>query len=543
MSITLIPDGALAALLDHADQAREAAHALTPRARLLTAAYLLRDRFPNATIVLVDSTFHHIDPVGVEIDGIEDGDGNLLWGNGCLHSPDFPCRNCMQADLCYRTADDATWDDVVQQVATNLTKAPLRRSPTGPLAAADRPARHSPRQPARHTSRRRAGTRSAQADLRRARRGKGSTDGARGTGGRMNPHHPRRSRPRVVLAALSGCVAALQRPGDRQRNPARTAPTRPLTVARPRTWSVMATHLFRDAAMAAACRGWPVFPAHPRSKRPALTEWEQRASTDIDRIERWWTRRPTANPAVATGPAGLVVLDLDDAVRHGHIVPREPSTVRHGKDAFAQLSQNAATQVSEGTFTVRTPNNGMHLYFAAPAGVELHNTQSRLGPLIDTRAHGGYVLAAGAETRQGHYEIIDDVPVQALPDWLVDALAPRLHLDTRTTVEATHSDAYLRAALADETRRVRTAPPGTRRHSLLRAACRMGRLPGLGDAVITSALRAASDRHVADGAYSLTERERAIADGIAWGREHPRLLTFAPTDGERGPERIGSHFP
>ncbi|WP_433270630.1 hypothetical protein ACQPZF_10320 [Actinosynnema sp. CS-041913] len=139
MSITLIPDGALAALLDHADQAREAAHALTPRARLLTAAYLLRDRFPNATIVLVDSTFHHIDPVGVEIDGIEDGDGNLLWGNGCPHSPDFPCRHCMQADLSYRTADDATWDDVVQQVATNLTKA----------LCGDHPRDHWPQQTAR----------------------------------------------------------------------------------------------------------------------------------------------------------------------------------------------------------------------------------------------------------------------------------------------------------------------------------------------------------------------------------------------------------
>ncbi|WP_433270632.1 bifunctional DNA primase/polymerase [Actinosynnema sp. CS-041913] len=286
----------------------------------------------------------------------------------------------------------------------------------------------------------------------------------------------------------------------------------------------MATHRFRDAAMAAACRGWPVFPAHPGSKRPAITEWERRASTDIEWIDRWWTCWPTANPAVATGPAGLVVLDLDDAVRHGNIVHRDPGTVRHGKDAFAQLSQDAAGQVSEGTFTVRTPNNGLHLYFAAPVGVRLHNTQSGLGPLIDTRAHGGYVLAAGAGTRQGHYAIIHDVPVQALPDWLVDALAPRPHLDTPTTVEATHSDAYLRAALADETRRVHTALPGTRRHSLLRAACRMGRLPGLDDAAITRALRAASDRHVADGAYSLTERDRAITDGITWGREHPRLL-------------------
>ncbi len=278
-----------------------------------------------------------------------------------------------------------------------------------------------------------------------------------------------------------------------------------------------------EAACAAAGRGWPVFPTQPGAKRPAIAEWERRASTDAGRIRCWWVRCPSANPAVATGPAGLVVVDLDDATRHGQ-AGCLPGALRHGAGVLARAAREAGTAVP-ATFAVRTPNNGVHLYFAAPAGVRLGNTQSRVGPLVDTRAHGGYVLAAGAVTSDGRYEVACEAPVRPLPDWLLHVLTPPTPVDTPVSVAQEHATAYVRAALAGEVRRVRDAVPGTRRLSLLRAAARMGRLPELDEAVITAALRAASDRHVAEGAYSLAERERAIADGVAWGRLHPRRIS------------------
>lgn len=273
-----------------------------------------------------------------------------------------------------------------------------------------------------------------------------------------------------------------------------------------------------DAAMAAIRRRWPVFPTHPGAKRPAVPEWERWACTDPHRIARWWAEHPHANPAIATGPAGLVVLDLDDGTGHGHPV------AGHGKHTLTSAAHAVGERVPWDTYTVRTPNNGLHLYFAEPAGARLHNTQGKIGPLVDTRARHGYVLAAGAQVGASRYGPINDAPVIPLPHWLAQALTPPEPMDTPVTVRDGDVGSYQRAALADEAERVRRAAPGSRRYSLLRGAARMGRLLGLDDALITKTLRAASARHLTDGAYSENERERAISDGLTWGRRHPRHI-------------------
>ncbi len=122
MPVPRIPDR-LAALLDHADKATAAADVLMYRARLLITARVLRDRFPAAAVVRVDSQFLHLDPVGVEVEGIEAADGTLLWGNGCPHATGYPCDACQDFDDGYRTTDHASWQDVITHAAGNLTAA------------------------------------------------------------------------------------------------------------------------------------------------------------------------------------------------------------------------------------------------------------------------------------------------------------------------------------------------------------------------------------------------------------------------------------
>ncbi|TQE32361.1 DNA primase, partial [Streptomyces ipomoeae] len=73
-------------------------------------------------------------------------------------------------------------------------------------------------------------------------------------------------------------------------------------------------------------------------------------------------------------------------------------------------------------YRVRTPSGGCHLYFTAPPGGKLKNSVNRLGPHIDTRAWGGYVVAAGSTTPQGAYEVTDNTPVAPLPPWLTALL-------------------------------------------------------------------------------------------------------------------------
>lgn len=152
------------------------------------------------------------------------------------------------------------------------------------------------------------------------------------------------------------------------------------------------------AASAAAMRGWPVFPLSPFNKVPAVKRWETIATTDRVQLEEWWSYDPRRNVGIACGPAGLVVIDLDEVrgtlsskwARHG---------VGHGRDVLALLAEWTGEPDPVETYTVLTPY-GEHRYFLAPDDRQLRNTVGEfgrgLGPAIDVRAWGGAVSAAGS---------------------------------------------------------------------------------------------------------------------------------------------------
>ncbi len=117
------------------------------------------------------------------------------------------------------------------------------------------------------------------------------------------------------------------------------------------------------AALEAAERGWYVFPLRPGTKRPALhgeatctrtgdctnghLKWEQRASTDPLRIRNCW-ETSAANIALATGPSGLVVVDLD------MLKPEDDADTPDGETSFTALCERAGHTVPD-TYRVRTP--------------------------------------------------------------------------------------------------------------------------------------------------------------------------------------------
>ena len=200
-----------------------------------------------------------------------------------------------------------------------------------------------------------------------------------------------------------------------------------------------------DSARRCADRGWHVFPLRPGGKRPAFPDhkaedctgtdlrchsrhqgWEPRATTDPGRIGRAWARTPF-NVGIATGPSGLLVIDLDKP-KPGEVPPPEWALpgITDGADVLATLCERHGQPWPGETFTVRTRRGGLHLYFTAPPGVRLGNTSGRsergLGWLIDTRGHGGYVVAPGSfvdlPDGTGRYEVIYDRTPAPLPDWL-----------------------------------------------------------------------------------------------------------------------------
>ncbi len=231
-----------------------------------------------------------------------------------------------------------------------------------------------------------------------------------------------------------------------------------------------------DDAQAAAGRGWRVFPLVPGRKQPrkAATDWETSATTSPERIARWWAGHPADNVAVATGPSGLVVVDLD-VPRPGDTPPPPWAGCASGADVLDRLARSAGAHVP-ATFTVATPSGGRHLYYAAPGGAPLRNTSGRAGWKVDTRAAGGYVVAAGSELPAGRYELVDDRPPVALPGWLARLLAPPTPARPPAPRRPpSRRRGYVAAALAGEVARVLDAGPGARNDALNRAAWNLGR--------------------------------------------------------------------
>ncbi|QHC30849.1 bifunctional DNA primase/polymerase [Streptomyces sp. HF10] len=289
----------------------------------------------------------------------------------------------------------------------------------------------------------------------------------------------------------------------------------------------MSEHLLR-AALDAAERGWHIFPLRPGTKRPALhgeatcpgtgpcasghLKWEQRATTDPDRIHAAWSQAPF-NVGIATGPSGLVVVDLD--------VPKGKSSsdAPGGAETFRALCERAGHTVP-ATYRTRTASGGEHLYFTAPAGARLTNTAGTVGELVDTRAWGGYVVAAGSTTPTGPYEALCGPETATVPGWLLSILRPAPKAPQGASVAATgQSRRYADVALNNEARNVASAPSGARNAVLLRAARALGRLVAWGDLprhVVEQALQEAGEA----AGLSAAECRSTLRSALNWSIRH-----------------------
>ena len=292
------------------------------------------------------------------------------------------------------------------------------------------------------------------------------------------------------------------------------------------------------AALAAARSGWYVFPVQPYDKIPVVRDWEHAATTDPDTISAWWRARPY-NIGIATGRSRLLVVDLDTA--RGTTAPPRWTGARGGDDVLRALAGDAGQPYPDHTFTIATPSGGTHLYFRMPTGAALRNTAGRLGWKIDTRGHGGFVVAAGSQRRDGRYRIARHCEIAPLPVWVADALTPaqpRCEPGQGATRPPRTPGRYLQAILDGEADAVAAAPTGTRHATLLAAACTLGRLIAggeLDDHAARITLLQAAARHVGVDGMSQREVTDTISDGLRYGSQRPRSLTAPqPRQANRG---------
>lgn len=183
-----------------------------------------------------------------------------------------------------------------------------------------------------------------------------------------------------------------------------------------------------EAALEYAGRGWPVVPLwwpvgarcscgnalcasiakHPYGDM--VLHGLRDATTNRDKIRRWWGRKPEANIGVVLGrAAGVVALDVDP--KNG------------GEDTLAALIR-AHGPLGE-TRAAITGSGGRHYFFRWP-GRAVCNSVATLGPGLDVRGDGGYVVVAPSLHASGaRYRWSDpEAPILDMPEWLLARVAP-----------------------------------------------------------------------------------------------------------------------
>ena len=326
------------------------------------------------------------------------------------------------------------------------------------------------------------------------------------------------------------------------------------------------------AALAAAARGWPVFPLAAGAKRPATRHGLHEASTDPAIVARWWRAAPRCNIGLALGPraaandatsgaaadagavgTGLFVLDLD------------PRTDPDTGEVFTLERLRADVEALIGcplppTLEQETPSGGRHLFFRQPDGPALGNRRGLLNRLahVDVRGAGGYVvlapsvrLEAGRATGAWRFATALD-PAEA-PAALVAALRADHHAGEAGTgpgddsapprpaaagtgakaapgdPDARRARAYALAAFDAAVAALEAAREGTRNQTLNDTALKLGHFVGAGllaEAVVVAALET-----VARGWPEFAKSAGTIRSGLTAGKAQP----FDPA--RLGPDR------
>jgi putative DNA primase/helicase len=181
-----------------------------------------------------------------------------------------------------------------------------------------------------------------------------------------------------------------------------------------------------EAALAYAREGVPVFPLS--GKIPFKnTHGHLDATTDESVIRRMWEEHPGANIGMPTGEkTGVFVVDPDG--------PKGAKTL-------------AALEVEHGplpeTHEVRTgrSDGGRHLYFHQPVEIKIKSKDSLLGPKLDVKGDGGYVVVPPSihpASKRPYTLVNDGIPAEP-PAWLLDLVRETAAKQNQPTAHLTGS--------------------------------------------------------------------------------------------------------
>ncbi len=189
-----------------------------------------------------------------------------------------------------------------------------------------------------------------------------------------------------------------------------------------------------DEAYKAIQRGFKIFPVAANDKKPPLIkDWNMNASSDKAQIDAWIEQFPDCNFGLAAGASFQIVVDIDP--RNGGL-----ETLRKLEAEFGPMP---------ATLIAITPSGGFHYYYL---GVCQSKTNA-LGPGVDIKSAGGYVVLAGSKRPDGEYKWANSTPIAGCPPWILYRVGaplertkhkePAIDLDRPDSIE--RAKAYLEA--------------------------------------------------------------------------------------------------
>jgi hypothetical protein len=251
-----------------------------------------------------------------------------------------------------------------------------------------------------------------------------------------------------------------------------------------------------DAACSYVEQGLAVYPADT-NKKALIRGWNgASAARDPARAERMFAEFPAAQLGIATGPSGLVVIDIDP--RNG------------GEESFRLLCGKVGLEAFESCAVALTPSGGRHLYFASSG--RYRSRAHALGRGIDIVGERGGVLAPPSDRCGSSYR------------WSTSA-GEEPDLSDLPELPATLADQLNTSAITAQIREIGAMiPKGKRNDTLMRFGSKLRwRFKMSGDelqaALIALNHRCApplSESEVAMIATSVAQRAARIIDPVEW---------------------------
>ena len=282
-------------------------------------------------------------------------------------------------------------------------------------------------------------------------------------------------------------------------------------------------------------------------KKPLISDWQAKATTDAVQIHNWWKQFPHAVAGIELGRSNLVALDAD---RHG------------GPDGVAAFNDMVPAHGGLPPHpTTLTPGDGEHHAFAQRNDMRIGNRRGALPAGIDVRGAGGWIVAQSTVRPDGRgwlpapgtpslAEAYIAGTIPTLPAWLAAIIRSRPEPPPRdpppTANGACHSEwpasretVYARQALGGAARDLRRTPAGGRNEALNGAAYHMGRMVARGWIDQTDVVDELSEAAIASG-LDVDEVQKTLASGLTAGMQNPAEdLANRPHFGGKGHAETG----